>query len=367
MAAGDPGQLDDAVVLGEGGHGEGGEDRRQHGVGAIGQHAPLDPCHVDGPVQGLAGDVRGGGHVAYGFQRRHHEDDGERHEQLPVKADAVVEREWHHDQGTFEGRGADLAQQQGDGVARQHGDHDGGEAQPGIAAALQQHDEAEYQQGEKEVGVAGEAAIRERGVAAPHADEAHLDQGQADEQHHYAGHQGGDDALDQMQEAAHHHYGEGGRQHGAKQGAQQILGGHGGLFEGEAGGDDGAEEVEAGALHREQTRAEGTEAAGLDEGGDAGHHQGHGDDVAGVGGREAEGIGDDEGRGDDGDKHGEHVLQGGEQGLGQGRNLVDAVDQFTVGSPGGMGLGSRAHGGSLFHKYLEVCGEGEKIGRYFSG
>ena len=51
---------------------------------------------------------------------------------------------------------------------------------------------------------------------------------------------------------------------------------------------------------------------------------------------------------------------------GQGRNLVDAVDQFTVGSPGGMGLGSRAHGGSLFHKYLEVCGEGEKIGRYCS-
>ncbi|MNX77545.1 hypothetical protein D3C86_1090890 [compost metagenome] len=52
------------------------------------------------------------------------------------------------------------------------------------------------------------------------------------------------------------------------------------------------------------------------------------------------------------DKHGEHVLKGGEQGLGQGWDFVDAVDEFAVGSPGGVGLWGRTHGGSLFHKYL---------------
>ncbi len=264
----------------------------------------------------------------------------------------------HHHQGTVEGGGRDLAQHQCCRIAHQHGDHDGGEAQPGVAAALQQHDKTQHQQGEKEVAVAGEAAVRERGVTATHADESHLDQGQAYQQHHNAGHQRGDHLLDQMEEAAHHHHGEGGDQHGAKQGTQQILGGHGCLFEGETGGDDGAEEIEAGALHREQAGTDGAEAAGLDEGGDAGHDQRHGDDITGIGGREAEGIGDDEGRSDDGDKHGEHMLQGGEQGLGQGRDIVYAIDQFAVGTSGGMCLSGCARGGSLFHKYLECVGEG---------
>ena len=72
------------------------------------------------------------------------------------------------------------------------------------------------------------------------------------------------------------------------------------------------------------------------------------------------------GGGDDADKHRQHVLQGGEQGLGQGGGILDAVDQFAVGSPGGMGLSDGAWGGSLFHKYLECVGGWEKIGRYFS-
>ncbi len=126
MTAGDAGQLNNAVVLGEGGHGEGGEEGRQHGVGTIGQHAALDPLHIDRPFQRLAGDVRSGGHVANGLERRHHEDDGERYEQLPVKAEAVVERNGHHHQRAIEGGGAHFAQQQCHGIARQHGDHDGG-------------------------------------------------------------------------------------------------------------------------------------------------------------------------------------------------------------------------------------------------
>jgi hypothetical protein len=57
------------------------------------------------------------------------------------------------------------------------------------------------------------------------------------------------------------------------------------------------------------------------------------------------------------------MLQGGEQGLGQGWDILDAVDQFAVGSPGGMGLSDGAWGGSLFHKYLECVGEGgRKLG-----
>ncbi|BDO07598.1 hypothetical protein KAM643c_11710 [Aeromonas caviae] len=47
-------------------------------------------------------------------------------------------------------------------------------------------------------------------------------------------------------------------------------------------------------------------------------------------------------------------------------DILDAVDQFAVGSLGGMGLSDGAWGGSLFHKYLECVGGGEKIGRYFS-
>ena len=233
MTAGDAGQLNDAVILGEGGHREGGENCRQHGVGTIGQHAAFDPLHIDRPFQWLAGDIRGGGHVTDRFERRDHEDDGERHEQLPVKAETVVERNGHHHQGAVEGGGAHFAQQQGHGIARQHGDHDGGEAQPGVATALQQHDKAEHQQGEEEVGVAGEAAIREGCIAAAHADQAHFDQGQADQQHHDAGDQRGDDPFHQMEEAAHHHDSECSNHHGAKQCAQQILGGHGRLFEGE--------------------------------------------------------------------------------------------------------------------------------------
>ncbi len=52
------------------------------------------------------------------------------------------------------------------------------------------------------------------------------------------------------------------------------------------------------------------------------------------------------------------MLQGGEQGLGQGRDILYAIDQFAVGSPGGMGLSGCAYGGSLFHKYLECVGAG---------
>ena len=56
------------------------------------------------------------------------------------------------------------------------------------------------------------------------------------------------------------------------------------------------------------------------------------------------------------------MLQGGEQGLGQGRDILYAVDQFAVGSPGWMGLSGCAYGGSLFHKYLECVGRGRKLG-----
>jgi hypothetical protein len=57
------------------------------------------------------------------------------------------------------------------------------------------------------------------------------------------------------------------------------------------------------------------------------------------------------------------MLQGGEQGLGQGRDIVYAIDQFAVGTSGGMCLSGCARGGSLFHKYLEcVGGGGRKLG-----
>jgi hypothetical protein len=57
------------------------------------------------------------------------------------------------------------------------------------------------------------------------------------------------------------------------------------------------------------------------------------------------------------------MLQGGEQGLGQGGDIVYAVDQFAVGSSGRMSLWGCTDGGSLFHKYLECVGEGgRKLG-----
>lgn len=56
------------------------------------------------------------------------------------------------------------------------------------------------------------------------------------------------------------------------------------------------------------------------------------------------------------------MLQGGEQRLGQRRDILYAIDQFAMGSPGWMCLSIGACDSSLFHKYLELCGEGRKLG-----
>ncbi|MCY1380953.1 hypothetical protein D9M69_688200 [compost metagenome] len=53
MAAGDSGQLDDAVVLREDGAGEGVEDAGQEGVGPVDQNAALDALHPEGAFDGL--------------------------------------------------------------------------------------------------------------------------------------------------------------------------------------------------------------------------------------------------------------------------------------------------------------------------
>ena len=60
-----------------------------------------------------------------------------------------------------------------------------------------------------------------------------------------------------------------------------------------------------------------------------------GDDIAGVFGGRPRALAMMRARGDDGDKHGEHMPGGGEQGLGRGGTSLYAVDQFAVGSPGG--------------------------------
>ena len=60
VAAGDAGQLDDAVVLGEDRAGEGVEDAGQQRVGAVDQHAALDALHPQRAFDRLLGDLAGG-------------------------------------------------------------------------------------------------------------------------------------------------------------------------------------------------------------------------------------------------------------------------------------------------------------------
>src|SRR5574344_1601204 len=92
IAAGDPGQLNDPIVLSKHRHGEGADHGRQHGVQAVGENATLDPGHVEWAIDRLTGDIRGGSHVADSLQSGDDEDHRDRDEELPVEAEAIVQR-----------------------------------------------------------------------------------------------------------------------------------------------------------------------------------------------------------------------------------------------------------------------------------
>ena len=57
VAAGDPGQLDHAVVLAEAGVREGVEDRGNKGVEAVSQHTAFQAFHIQRAGNRLFGDV----------------------------------------------------------------------------------------------------------------------------------------------------------------------------------------------------------------------------------------------------------------------------------------------------------------------
>ena len=66
------GECDDAVVLGEGGHGRDGAERGDDAVETVGEDASLDPGVEELAVDFEARDVAGRGDVADGFHGEHH-------------------------------------------------------------------------------------------------------------------------------------------------------------------------------------------------------------------------------------------------------------------------------------------------------
>ena len=104
VAAGDPGQLDHAVVLAEAGVREGVEDRGNEGVQAVSQHAAFQALHIQRTRDRLFGDVGGGGDIADGFQGGDHKHQHQGQQQTPVDAEAIIERRRDGDEAAV-GRG----------------------------------------------------------------------------------------------------------------------------------------------------------------------------------------------------------------------------------------------------------------------
>ncbi len=332
VAAGDAGQLDHAVVLGEDRAGEGIEDPGQQRVGAVHQHAALDARHPQWPFDRLARDLAGGGDVADRFQRRHQIDHQHRHEQRPRETEPEVQRRRHLEPRRLvhacEVEPSEPGRQR---IADGERDDDGGTPHPHHRHPVDGDDDAQHHARQQQVLAVGEAAVGHRRVAAAHADQADLDQGEADHQHHDAGHQGRDQALDERQDARHAHLDEGAGHHHAEDRGHHRFHRRAFFDHQRAARDQRADEIEAGALHDQEARAERPETAALDEGGDAGNDQRHRDDQVGVARRHAQRLADQQARRHDRDDDRQQVLQGREHAEQRGRAVVQAEDQFRAG------------------------------------
>ena len=88
-ATGDPGDLNDAVVLAESGVREGADTGGQNRVQTISDDTATDACPIAGPGQRLLGQHGSGGNVAHRLGDRH-EEDGQHQN---IKGDIETDRE----------------------------------------------------------------------------------------------------------------------------------------------------------------------------------------------------------------------------------------------------------------------------------
>uniref|UniRef100_A0A1I7Y2Z2 Histidine-rich protein n=1 Tax=Steinernema glaseri TaxID=37863 RepID=A0A1I7Y2Z2_9BILA len=100
------------------------------------------------------------------------------------------------------------AQVAGQCVADGQRDHDRATAHPHHRDAVEYHDDGQHHAGQQQVFAVGEGTVGHGAETAAHADQAHLDQREADHQHYYAGDQGGDQAFHERQNARNAHLNE---------------------------------------------------------------------------------------------------------------------------------------------------------------
>ena len=253
VAAGDAGQLDHAVVLAEAGVREGIEYRRNKRVQAVRQHAAFQALHVQRAGHRLLGDVGGSGDIADGLQRGDHKDQHQRQEQTPVNAQTVVQRRGDGDQRAV-GRCGVLrqhAQRPRQQITGCHGDHQRSHAQVRVTLAVQQNNDRQHDARQQQVFRRAEGMVAHCGIAAADGGEADLNQRQADNHHHHAGDQRGNDAARQMQHAGDDHLRAACQHQGAEQRRHHGRDIRTAGFQGCAAHDQRCHEVKAGTLDRQ--------------------------------------------------------------------------------------------------------------------
>ncbi len=178
--------------------------------------------------------------------------------------------------------------------------------------------------------VFAEGAAAHGGEAAAKVDDPHLDEAQANHQHHHPAHGRGDHPLEigQHQGGAHHQ--EGPDEGDPEQGRDDQLLVQAIFFHGAAKRNHHGDEGEVDRLDGEQPRADGAVAVHLQPGADAGGDHRHGDQVSGGLGGEAESPAHDEGRRHHGHEDGQQVGHGPHQGLVKGRFVFERVNQVRV-------------------------------------
>ncbi len=184
-----------------------------------------------------------------------------------------------------------------------------------------------------------------RGVAAADRGQADLNQRQADDHHHDAGNQRGDDAARQMQHARQQNFGAGGDHQGAEQRGHHGRHVGAAVFQRQATHDQWRNEVEAGALNRQQPGAHRPPGFDLQNGSQTGSEQRHADDVLGILRRQTQRLADQQRRSDHRNEHRQQVLAGGKQRLWQRRAVFEAINQFAgAGFRGGLACGIKLGG-----------------------
>ena len=273
MAAGNPGELNHAVVLRKDRAWKRVKHTGQQRVGTVDQHAALDALHPHRAFNRLARHFTGGGHVANRFQRRHQVNHQHRDKQRPREPQAKVQRHRHLEHfGLMHAGEVQTAQITRQRVAHRQGDDDGTTAHPHQRDTVEDHDNRQHHAGQHQIFTVGEGAIGHGAKTAAHADQADFNQRQANHQHHDTGDQRGDHAFNKRQDPRDAHFYERSGNHHTENRGHHALDRGALLDHQRATGNQRADKVEAGALNNQQTGAKRSEAFALHKGRDARDH-----------------------------------------------------------------------------------------------